>query len=230
MMAASSPSLFQIWINAISKPNEQTFATIAASPKAKASTAYLWVFIGGLIQFFFAFLVQGSKTQSLLDQSGLGQNLPQGGVGSTIVQLICGAPILAVIGVVFFAIGAAIVHWIAKMFGGKGTFDQLAYSFAAILTPAYLVSAVLSLLGAVPIVGLCFSVISVLFGIYIIVLQIMAVKGVEAVSWGGAVGSVLIPFVVVVLICGCLVIASLMVLGPIIGNTFSSINQSLLNP
>jgi len=51
--------------------------------------------------------------------------------------------------VVLFAIGVALIQWIAKMFGGRGTFEQLAYTFGAIQAPFYLISAVFALLGAI---------------------------------------------------------------------------------
>jgi hypothetical protein len=86
---------------------------------------------------------------------------------------------------------------------------------------------VLGLLGAIPSIGFCFGLIILLIGIYVLVLEVMAIKGVNQISWGAAIGTLFIPLLVVVCICGCVVIASLMILGPVIGNVFSTINQSL---
>ncbi len=74
-------------------------------------------------------------------------------------RVICGSSISSGNQTVFFAIGVAIIQWIAKMFGGKGTFDQLAYTFAAISVPYSLISAVFILLSAIPFVGFCFRMI-----------------------------------------------------------------------
>jgi hypothetical protein len=134
-----------------------------------------------------------------------------------------------VIGTAFFAIWVAIIQWIAKMFGGKGTNDQLAYAFAAIGVPYSLISSIFILLSAIPFVGLCFRIILGLAGLYIIVLQIMALKGVNQFGWGPAIGSLFIPGLVVGLLCCCLVAILGAALGPVIGNVFSTINQSL-NP
>ena len=219
---------FSVWRDAVTKPNEQTFATIVASPNAKYTTAFLWVFISSLIEFFVIFLVQSGVIRQALQDQGLGNNLPGGGVGIILLAVLCGAPVLAILGVVFFAIGTAIVQWIAKLFGGRGTFDQMSYALAAIATPYALVSAVFVLLGAIPFVGLCFRIVLGLAGLYILVLQIMAVKGVNQFGWGQAVGSLLLPGLV--LAC-CLVvpsaIAAMRLLGPQIGNTFSTLNNSL---
>ena len=165
-----------------------------------------------------------------LEQMGggqYGQFNSGGGIAGTLITAVCGAPVLAVIGVLFFALGTAIVQWIAKMFGGRGNFTQLAYVLSAILSPFLLLSSVLTLLSAIPFVGLCFSLVSMLAGLYVLVLEIMAVKGVNQFGWGAAIGSLFIPGLVVGFVCGCLVIGSLMALGPIIGNVFSGINQSL---
>jgi len=64
-------------------------------------------------------------------------------------------------------------------------------------------------------------------GIYALVLQVTAVKAVNRFGWGQAAGSVLLPFVVIVFVCGCIVAAGLAVLGPVIGNVFNDINQGL---
>ncbi len=227
MMAGGSTSFIQTWITALTKPNEQTYSEIGASPKAKATTAFLWVFIGALIEFFVTFLMQGSAMRTMMEQRGLGQNLPGGGLGGGVIALICGAPIAAVVTVVFFAIGVALIQWIAKMFGGKGTFDQLAYTFGAIQAPFYLVSAVFSLLAAIPFVGFCFRIVLGLAGLYILFLLIMATKAINQFGWGQAAGSVLIPGAAVFLICCCVVGVGMALSGAALGNIFNTINQSL---
>src|SRR5207249_3519555 len=49
---------FSVWRDAVTKPNDQTFATLAASPNAKFTTALLWIFLGALVNAFLASLVQ----------------------------------------------------------------------------------------------------------------------------------------------------------------------------
>ena len=226
---AAPPSIFQTWINALTRPNEQTYRDIAASPNAKATTAYLWMFISSIVTSIITFIIRGATIRDRLSQSGLSTDQVGTGIGGILVALICVVPILAAIGTLFFAIGVAIIQWIAKMFGGTGTFDQMAYTFAAISVPYSLVSAVFILLSAIPYVGGCFSVILGLAGLYILVLEIMAVKGVNQFGLWPAIGSLFIPGLVVGLFCCCIFVALGAALGPAIGNVFSSINQSL-NP
>jgi hypothetical protein len=108
-----------------------------------------------------------------------------------------------------------------------GTFDKLAYASAAISVPFSLLTGVLTLFAAIPFVGLCTGIISLLLSFYVLFLQITAVKAVNRFGWGAAIGTVLLPVLVIGFFCGCLVIGGLTLLGPTIGDVFSSINQSL---
>ena len=228
---AGISSWFSTWKDALTKPNEQTFAAMANSGKAKASTAYAWVFVASLVQIFLSALVQSAMMRNLMEQYGGGGSFDSGGIGTRLIGAICGAPIGAVIVTLFFAIGVFIVQWVAKMFGGTGTADQLAFTLGSITAPYSIIAGVLTLLAAIPYVGLCFSLVLGIAGIYVFVLQVMAVKGVNQFGWGAAIGSLLLPSLVIGLVCGCLFaiggIGLMRLLGPAIGNTFSSINASL---
>jgi hypothetical protein len=219
---------FNVWMDALTKPNEQTYARIAGSGNAKSTTAFLWIFVASLVQFFLASLVQGAAMRQLMQQYDLGGGqFGGGGLVSQLVTAICGAPVAAVISVIFFAAFVGVIQFIARMFGGQGTFDQLAYVLAAITAPFSLITGVLTLLSAIPFVGLCFSIVIVLAGFYILYLEVMAVKVVNQFGWGQAAGTLLLPFIV---ICCCLsvgVIGIMRALGPVIGDTFSSINSNL---
>ena len=228
VMPSSSPSFLQTWVNALTKPREETYAEIAASPNAKAMTGYLWVFLASIVASFVTLIVQGSTLRNSLSQAGVGAERFGGGLGPVAFTLLCGTPIAAVVGVVFFAIGVALVQWIAKMFGGSGTNDKLAYTMAAISAPYSLVSAVFILLSAIPYVGFCFRIIISLAGIYILVLEIMAVKAVNKFGWGLAIGSLFIPGLALLLICCCVAAIVGSIAGLTLGNVFSSINQSLI--
>jgi hypothetical protein len=148
-------------------------------------------------------------------------------VGGGLVAVICGAPIAAIISVVGFAIFVGVVQLIAKMFGGLGTFDQLAYATAAIVTPFSLINSIFTLLAAIPYVGLCFGFVSLIAVVYVIALEVMAVKGVNQFGWGPAIGSYFLPFLVLACCVSLGVIGILRALGPGINEIFNSIQQSL---
>lgn len=217
---ARPDSVFQIWTKALTRPNESTYAELATAPSARSTTAFLWVFVAGLIQFLLSVLVQRQMLNNFqqygIDLGDLGS---RSGVGAVLVSLICVAPVLAGLSTLFFAIWVGIVQWLAKMFGGTGTYEQLAYALAAIVAPYSIVTGIMTLLAAIPYVGLCFSLLLFLAGLYIIVLQVMAIKGVNRVSWGAAIGAFLIPGLVVFFVCACIFGVSLAALVPVIRQT-----------
>jgi hypothetical protein len=209
---------FSVWKEAVTKPSDQTFARIALSPNAKLTTAFLWIFLSSLVSAFLSSLVQGQAARQMMQSFGI-EGLPQA-TGNTLIAAICGAPIAAIISVVMFALVTGIVQVLAKMFGGRGTFEQLAYAFAAIATPFSLISGVLALLSAIPYVGFCFGIVSLLAGLYVLVLEVMAVKGVNQFGWGQALASFFLP--VIAIFC-CLSVGALAImraLGPTISDNF----------
>lgn len=223
--APSSPTSFlQVWMNAITKPNEQTYAGIAASPDASPGKAYLWVFLATLINFSIAVAIQ-MLFQGFSGQSEEIRNM----LGGSAIALICIVPVLAGLAVLSFMIITGLVQWIAGLFSGVGTFSQLAYARGAISAPITLISSVLSLFSAIPFLGLCLWPISILLLLYSAVLHIMAVKGVNRFGWGQAIASYLLPTVVLFGLCllPIVVIAVMRLMGPTIGNTFSTIQNSL---
>ncbi len=216
---------FSVWRDAVTRPSDQTFARIAQSPNAKLTTAFLWVFLGALVNAFAASLVRGVWIRQFMQRSDFGvQGFPQA-VGGGLIGAICGAPIGAVIAVVIFAAVVGVLQLLARAFGGRGTYDQLAYTFAAVQTPFYLVSTVLTLLAAIPVpfVGACFGFLELLVLLYVLVLLVMAVKGVNQFGWGQALGSCAVPFVVLFCCFAVGVIAVLRLLGPTMSNFLNSL-------
>jgi hypothetical protein len=230
---AAPVSMFQTWIDAVTKPRETTYAAIASSPRASTSNAIIWVAIGSLISSFLTILAPNpglQDLQRLLEQQGVNNEFTNtlgtggAGLGTKLLQLVCGAPIAAIFGVIGFLISVALIQWVARMFGGRGTFDRLAYTFAAITAPMSVVTGLLALLGAIPFVGLCFSLLGAAAGIYAIVLEIMACKSVNGfASYGPAIGSVLIPGLVIGLVCCCLAFGIATLVGASLGNVFSTL-------
>lgn len=210
----------QVWIKAVTKPSEQTFIEISESPEAKTQTALIWSAIAGFIGGIGVGI--GSALSVLIRGGGNST-----GVG-TFAMYICGFPILmAIISPIGLALSTALFQWVAKLFGGTGSFEKLIYSLAAISVPITIVSGATSLLSGVPIVGICISLFSIVISLYTVFLNITAVKAVNRFGYGQAAGSVLIPAFVIGFFCGCLVFGGMMILGPVIGDVFGQINQGL---
>jgi hypothetical protein len=224
-------SLVDTWINAITKPKEETFARIVAQPGANASKAFLWVFLASLLTSLVSLVAGvGAQMDSIRQflPPEIARELPAQVTPSfSIGTVICGAPIGAVLAVIGFAITTALIQWVAKLFGGTGTFDKLAYAFSAITVPYSVIAAVLALLGIIPYVGILTGLISFALSIYVIVLEVLAVKAVDRLDTGKAVGSVLLPGLAIALIVCCCIVVAIAALGPMMGDVFNSINQSL---
>lgn len=226
---------FQVWMTAVTKPSEQTFVDLTESTNATSKTAYIWVFIAGtisgILQAILRAIYTATGTTPQLPIPGLEQYMPSstgdaGSMGITLVVTLCLSPVAGMVYTLFFALAVAITQWVAKLFGGLGTYDKLLYALAAIAVPFTLVSSVLALFGAIPFVGVCLGILSFGLGLYALVLQIMAVKGVNRFGWGQAIGSVLIPGLVVFVFCCCVVFGLSMLLGPVIGDVFNQANPS----
>jgi hypothetical protein len=204
---------FQVWMKAVTKPNEQTFIEISEDPNASSKNAYIWIFVVGTLSTILQTILQ-----AIYSALGVAPAMPaipgmeefttqSAGTGSPLISLavgLCLSPLGGGLAVLFFALFTAIVQWIAKLFGGSGTYDKLLYAFAAISVPVSLVTLVLTLFSAIPIVGICIGIFSFGISIYALVLQVMAVKGVNRFDWGKAVGSVLIPVFVLFLFFCCI--------------------------
>lgn len=220
---AGFSSWFATWMDAVTKPSEQTYARIASSPNAKVSTAFLWVFIGSLVNSFVVSLMQGTMMEQYMQQLGI-EGLPAGATSPSLLSVLCGAPVGAVVGVLFFAAFTGVVQWVARMFGGTGTFEQLAYVFAAITVPFTLIGSVLTLFGAIPYVGACFGLLAFATAIYAIYLELMAVKGVNQIGWGQAAGALFLPGIVIFCCIAAVVAGLVSFFIPVIQETIPQIN------
>ncbi len=215
-----------VWMKVVTKPGEQTFIEITEHPDISSRTAYIWVFLSYALSIVVAGIIQ-----SILIASGLNNQLGVEGagasVGTTVFVTICASPITGAISVLFFALMTAITQWIAKLFGGTGNYDKLLYAFAAIFTPYTLASIFLIPLSSVPYLNICTGLFSFGLILYYLFLKITAVKAINGFGWGQAIGAVMLPSLASLFVCGCIAVASFMLLAPMIGNVFSSINQSL---
>ena len=224
-------TLVETWIALLTKPKEETFAEIAAQSGATMGKAFLWVFLASLMSSFASLVAQaftiGSQMDGLQDllPPEIAREIPMGATPSIgFGTVICGAPVFAILGVIGFAISVALIQWIAKLFGGTGSFEKLAYTFSMILFPISVISALLTLLSAIPFVGICFGIFSLGISIYMLVLQVLAVQAVNGLDTGKAVGSVLLPGLTAFLFVCCCLILGLAVAGPVIGEIFSELN------
>lgn len=127
----------QTWIKAVTKPNEQTFIEISESPDSKIQTAIIWSVIAGFISGIA--IGVGYVIQTLILGGGISNKM------STIAMMVCGLPIfMAIVSPLGLSLSTALFQWVAKLFGGVGSFEKLIYPLSAITFPMTIVSSVFS--------------------------------------------------------------------------------------
>lgn len=218
-----------VWTKVLTQPKEQTFLEIIGHPEAKAKTAYIWVFIAGtltgLINSLTRFLIMlAGLKQVAPDLGGLPFSPAAFGIGG-LVGAICGAPIAGLFSVIGFALGVAIIHATAKFFGGEGSFDKLAYAFGAIAAPVSLISALLVPFSAVPFAVFCTLPVLLVLSIYVVFLQVTAVKAVYRFGWGDAAATFFLPGILAGLLCGFLTLVLIKAAGPSFLQIFQQLQQ-----
>lgn len=217
----ASQGAFPVWSKVYTKPSEQTFIEITEHPEAKARAAYIWVFLAGALSGLINSVTQFIVTLATLKQSTpeLGE-LPPGAGGvfgvMGLLSAVCTAPITGVFAVIGFALSVALVHATARFFGGQGTFDKLAYAFGAITVPVSILSAFLIPFNTIPYVSFCTLPLLLVLGLYVLFLELTAVKAVYRCGWGEAAAAFFMPTVLLILLCGLLFLGLMRVAGPTI--------------
>ena len=199
-------SILQTWINVLTKPGEAAFAAEREKTSATLSTAVLWIIASSVIAALLGAL-QASIFSSAM--GGFGQIvdlLPpdiQGEFGSIAETGAAGGAAFSfaavIIGPIFFLIGVGIHHLIATVLGGTGQYGRYAYLATTYSAPLMIVG---SVLGFIPGFGGC---LSMLLGIYQIVLTYFAIKVEYGLSQGRAIVVIAIPVLAGLALAICLV-------------------------
>lgn len=119
-----------------------------------------------------------------------------------------------VLGPLALLLETAVLYLVGRLLGGHGPFSGLFSTFAFAVVPMLIlapVTAVLNLAGSALAVGLIRGLLATAAGIWVFVLQVLAIRESLSLSTGRAVAVIVIPFaVVVILSCvGALLITSL---------------------
>jgi hypothetical protein len=187
-------SWFESWRMALTRPNEETFRSLADDPNGSLGRALIWIAITSAISFLitstmqilFSGLLAGPGLFEALEQEA-GLLLPGGLM--IVGVFICGLPMVALISSLGILIYSGIVQFTANAFGGEGTFTEMAYALAAFTAPLTLISGAI---GWIPLV----NCLTIPLGIYSLVLTLLAVKSVNRISWGKTIGIFAVLFLV----------------------------------
>jgi hypothetical protein len=224
-----SQGAFPVWSKVFTKPNEQTFIEITSHPEAKARAAYIWVFIAGtlsgLINSLTRFITALAGLQQAAPDFGQLPGAPAAlGIGG-LLAAVCSAPLTGLFSVIGFALGVAVVQATAKFFGGQGTFDKLAYAFGAIAVPFSLISALMVPLNVLPFVAFCTLPVLLALGLYVLFLEVTAIKAVHQCGWGEAAAALFLPTILIAMLCGIAFLGLMRLVGPSINDIFQQLQR-----
>lgn len=204
-----SKPFYQVWIDAVTKPTAENYTQIVNDPKASLGTALLWLAGAGFISSLVSGTLQSIFNTTAFYTDYLGTEYS---VGTSFLGVIGGAfasIFLAPLGALIFA---GVIHLVSRVLGGSGSFDKYFYGFAAFWLPISLINAVI---GGIPVIN-CLSVI---VGIYALVLNVLANQAVHGYeTWKAVVASLGVPLLLFLILFACimiLVIMGLASMGPI---------------
>lgn len=211
-----------VWIKVFTKPSVQTFVEITNHPEAKARAAYIWVFLAGTLTGLISSLARLVVMSTVMKQAGADlSQLPGldtafrfGGV----LGVVCGAPLTGLFSLLGFIIGVGIIQATARFFGGQGSFDKLAYAFGAITVPFSLISTLVVPLNLIPFLALCTLPLLIGVGLYVLFLELTAIKAVHQCGWGEAAAILFLPVILIAMLCGVAFFGLMRMAGPSIND------------
>jgi len=176
--------MFSVWKNVLLKPKESLTAEAA-----KADVALM----DGLVPYVLAAVV--SAIMFFLGQLlGLSFGASAMGAAFDVVGALIGAVFVLVAVVVFSLLEAALLWIIAMALGGKASYAKLYYLLSTFCVPISIITAVV---GMIPCLG---GLISLILGIYTLVLLVIAMKRLYGFDTAKAAITVIVFFVVLLAI------------------------------
>jgi hypothetical protein len=217
---------YEIWWAILRHPGKETFRSILQEPNATYSRGFIWIAVVTLITALVVSLASFPLMRSLT--RGSSDVFLNSGIFIVIlfVEVIL-APLFAIAGM---AVGAAIYHGIARLFGGMGQWGQMVFCLAAISAPFSLLSAAINLVTTpftiwLPsnfssLLSCCVAPLALALGVYAIVLQVIAIDAVENIGTWKSVATLFIPAIIVIVLTIC---CTLTLLVPLVSSNLPSL-------
>ncbi len=195
---------YQIWLHVWGNPGVESFDSILKEPDHSAGRGFTWIAVVSLISA----VVLSFGTVALLQSAA--PNI-WGNFFLTFICQVILTPIFAVIGLI---ISTGIYHLLSRLFSSTGTWSDLVFCMSAVAAPSSVIGSIVTLpfflftnlyspsplsIFIIVVAGL----ISLAFGIYVIILNVNAIRAAEQIGTAQAIGTILAPIVIAVLISCC---------------------------
>jgi hypothetical protein len=152
------------WIKAVFAPRDH-FRPLIHDTNGSMNRAYTWIACASAV--IIMILVALIQQDALFDLEQI-YGFP---------GLLCVVPLGALIGVLLFALITGITHGFAGLLGGKGTYDRLAYVYAAYSAPLLVLMTLLAYTG---------YLLPLILSLYMLVLNVLAIRAVHRLGWSRA--------------------------------------------
>ena len=190
-------SWYDAWSTALLSPTVEGYQSLINHAGVNVSTPLTWIFITTLLTYIvigvLGATLLSSQMEFLLSQiPGMDPRILAGG---TALFLLIAIPLTAILMTAGQALGVAILHGMAFVLGGQGKYSQMLYASTAFTCPMSIIS---SIIAAIPVVNMASPLIS----LWLIYLELTALRAVYRLSWGRAIAALLLPGVLI-FVCLC---------------------------
>ena len=208
---------YEIWWDVWLHPGIAPYQTILNEPNHSMTRGFIWIAVTSFMVTLISSLFSALVMRNLVADAFVGTMFEN--YATYTLSAICGvilSPIFAIIGV---AISAGIYHWVAKLFHGKGNWTDLVFCLSAVTAPGTLVGGVIGIFSLLffqnPVILFLPVFVSLVLAVYIIVLNVNAIRAVEDVGTWQAIGTIVLPTIFVLVVVTC---CSIVTLIPIISS------------
>jgi hypothetical protein len=204
---------YEVWMDVWMHPGEEAFRGILKEQNHSATRGFIWVAVSSLILAVVSAFGYIPLYRTLTSQFGSTPEMQLFAGGTIVTSLICAlilTPISAIIGL---AISSGIYHLISRLFRSTGNYSDLVFCMAAVTAPAMIIGAILSipvlLFSNFPaiwwLVAIFISILSVIIAVYVIVMNVNAIRGAEQIGTWQAILTIFIPVIALGVLSFCCV-------------------------
>jgi len=186
--------MIEVWQGVLTKPKE-TFAS--EKPRASLGEGIKHYVVASLIGWFIAWVFITFLAPVVYPQAAALQALLKAFSDISLLAL----PFNLILGTIVYLAVVGLMHVIAKVLGGTGSYEQMFYLMAITGAALTVVGAFLRVILAVLVqLGPAVFIISLLFGLYALYVLVQAIKVAHSFSALRALAVVLLPAIIIILL------------------------------